>query len=513
MFSLLTQLAWSKRLRKPNRFVLRASLLVLVSFATGWPLRAQSTGVSLQAANNPPQAQAQQESTTSASKNGVINAAASAADPTTSAATAAADTTIFNHPAGRFWLSGQINFISQANPSFPAAFSGPNSFGPKGQIATSRVLTLYTGLKLNNSTQVILDTEIAGGHGLSGGAGLAGFTDLDIVRTPNLGQAPYLARFLVEKIISLGGGSVENDRNYLSLPSSLPARRIEIWAGKFSTVDFFDVNPVGSDSHLQFMNWTVDNDGAYDYAANTRGYTWGAVVQFYDRNWAVRFGEALMPKVANGENLDADLARAHSENLEFEFDPALLPRRATSLRLLSYVNHADMGSYRDAIDGFLSGRDSTPDVTLYRQQGRVKYGFGTNLYQELGDGVRLFGRWGWNDGRNESFAYTEVDRTVSFGGDVAGSHWRRSLDKAGAAFVVNQISGDHRRYLELGGKGFMLGDGGLDYGFEQIAETYYTCHLWRGVYGSADLQHVTNPGYNRARGPLLVGSLRLHVDF
>lgn len=529
MFSLLFQLVWLKRLRKPNRLVLRVSLWVLISLATGWPLRAQSTDTSLHAANNPPvaQAQAQQESgtpppaalqtsqsTTSASENGVTNAAGSAPNPATDATPAAAtDTTIFNHPAGRFWLSGQINFISQANPSFPALYSGPNSFGPKGQIATSRVLTLYTGLKLNDSTQVILDIESAGGHGLSGGAGIAGFTDLDIVRTPNLGQAPYLARFLVEKTISLGGGSVENDRSYLSLPSSLPARRIEIWAGKFSTVDFFDVNPVGSDSHLQFMNWTVDNNGAYDYAANTRGYTWGVVAQFYDRNWAVRFGEAMMPKVANGENLDADLARAHSENLEFEFDPALFPRRATSLRLLSYVNHADMGSYRDAIDGFLSGRDATPDVTLYRQQGRVKYGFGANLYQELGDGVRLFGRWGWNDGRNESFAYTEVDRTVSFGGDIAGSHWRRSLDKAGAAFVVNQISGDHRRYLELGGKGFMLGDGGLDYGFEQIAETYYTCHLWRGVYGSADLQHVTNPGYNRARGPVLVGSLRLHVDF
>lgn len=525
MFSLLAQLVWWKRFRKPNRLVLRASLLALVSFATGWPLRAQSTGTSLQTADNPPIAQAQQESSApppaasqapqdTTSENGTINIAGSSANPATDATPAAAtDTTIFNHPAGRFWLSGQINIISQANPSFPALYSGPNSFGPKGQIATSRVLTLYTGLKLNESTQVILDIESAGGHGLSGGVGIAGFTDLDIVRTPNLGQTPYLARFLVEKIISLGGGSVENDRSYLSLPSSLPARRIEIWAGKFSTVDFFDVNPVGSDSHLQFMNWTVDNNGAYDYAANTRGYTWGAVVQFYDRNWAVRFGEAMMPKVANGENLDADLARAHSENLEFEFDPALFPRRATSLRFLSYVNHADMGNYRDAIDGFLSGRDATPDVTLYRQQGRVKYGFGANLYQELGDGVRLFSRWGWNDGRNESFAYTEADRTVSFGGDIAGSHWRRSLDKAGAALAFNQISGDHRRYLELGGTGFMLGDGGLDYGVEQIAETYYTCHLWRGVSGSADLQHVTNPGYNRDRGPVLVGSLRLHVDF
>jgi high affinity Mn2+ porin len=406
-----------------------------------------------------------------------------------------------------------MNIIEQAHSSFPAAYSGPNSFGPDAENADSRVFTLYTGLELNDSTQWIVDVESAGGRGLSGGAGLGGFTDLDIVRTPDLGQTPYLARFLVEKTISLGGGKVENDRGYLSLPASLSARRLEIWAGKFSTVDFFDLNPVGSDSHLQFMNWAVDNNGAYDYAANTRGYTWGAVLQFYDRDWAVRFGEAMMPKVANGENLDADLARAHAENLELEVDPRLLQHHATAIRLLSYVNHADMGNYRDAIDGFLSGRNSTPDVTLYRQQGRVKYGFGVNLYQELGYGLRLFGRWGWNDGRNESFVYTEVDRTVSFGGDLAGSDWHRKLDKAGAAFVADAISGDHRRYLQLGGKGFMLGDGGLSYGLEQIFEAYYTAHLWRGVFGSVDLQHITNPGYNRARGPVFVPSLRLHVDF
>ncbi|MGH9470391.1 MAG: carbohydrate porin [Terriglobia bacterium] len=421
--------------------------------------------------------------------------------------------TIFNHPEGRFWFSGQMNIISQGHASFPAAYSGPNSFGPEAQWATSRVFTLYSGLEMKDDVQVILDVESAGGHGLSGGAGLGGFTDLDIVRTPNLGQAPYLARFLVEKTFTLGGGSVENDRGYLSLPASLPARRVEIWAGKFSTVDFFDVNPVGSDSHLQFMNWAADNNAAYDYAANTRGYTWGAVVQFYDRNWAVRFGEAMMPKVANGENLDADLARAHAENLEFEFHPRLLPHRETALRLLSYVNHADMGNYREAIDGFLSGRNSVPDVTLYRRQGRVKYGVGANLYQDMGHGARVFARWGWNDGRNESFVYTEVDRTGSLGGDLAGYHWHRRLDKFGVAVVADGISGDHRRYLALGGKGFMLGDGGLRYGLEKVFETYYTFHLWRGVFGSVDLQHIANPGYNRDRGPALVPSLRLHVDF
>src|SRR5262249_18002831 len=142
--------------------------------------------------------------------------------------------------------------------------------------------------------------------------------------------------------------------------------------------DFFDINSVGSDSHLQFMNWTIDNNGAYDYAADTRGYTYGALVDFENRKWAVRFAEALMPKVANGINLDWNLARARGENLEFQFEPTLINGRNTTLRFLSYLNHANMGSYREAINAFLQGHDPVPDIEAHRQQGRKKYGFGFN---------------------------------------------------------------------------------------------------------------------------------------
>lgn len=422
--------------------------------------------------------------------------------------------TVFDHPADtRWWLSGQSNTIFQYHPSFPAKYSGVSSMLPEAQHATSRVLTLYTGYELNSHTQVFLDVESAGGHGLSEGAGIAGFTDLDIVRTPNLGQAPYLARLLIRRIIPLSSDTVESGRGYLSLTSEVPARRVEVWFGKFSMVDFFDSNAVGGDSHLQFMNWTDCNNGAYDYAANTRGYTWGAMVEYDDRRWSARFAEALMPKVANGENLDADLTRARSENMELEFRRHFLPRRDGRLRVLSYVNHADMGSYRQAIAEFLAHRTPVPDIVATRQQGRIKYGFGVNAEQVLGHGVRAFARWGWNNGRTESFAYTEVDQTVTGGADLEGAAWHRRSDKVGAAFISNAISGDHREYLRLGGTGFLLGDGNLNYGRERIFEGYYTAHLWRGVFASVDLQHVTNPGYNRDRGPVLVPSLRLHVDF
>jgi carbohydrate-selective porin OprB len=171
-----------------------------------------------------------------------------------------------------------------------------------------------------------------------------------------------------------------------------------------------------------------------------------------------------------------------------------------------------MGSYREAIDAYLSAKGTVPDVTEYRRQGTLKYGFGLNAEQELTPFWRVFGRLGWNDGRNESYAYTEIDRTAQIGTDHRGKPWRRPEDKVGATYVVNGISGDHRRYLALGGYGFILGDGGLNYGLEKIFETYYTAHLWRGVSVAIDYQNVTNPGYNRDRGPANVLSFRIHIE-
>ncbi len=412
----------------------------------------------------------------------------------------------------RFWISGQANFIRQQHGSFPAAYSGPNSFDAHAEHATSRVLTLYTGFQITKNLEILADVEETGGGGLSNALGIAGFTNLDVVRNPSLSKAPYMAREMLHWTVPLSDESAEATRNPLSLAPTLPVRRLEFRLGKMSTVDFFDVNSAGSDSHLQFMNWAVDNNGAYDYAADTRGYTYGLLMEYYDRNWVFRFGEMLMPTVANGTTLDWDLARARSENWELELHRGLFPGRTTIVRLLSFVNHANMGSYREAIDGYLSGLDPVPNITEYREQGRVKYGFGLNVEQPLTSQWRAFGRLGWNNGATESFAYTEIDRTAELGSDLYGKLWHRASDKVGAAFVTNGISGDHARYLQLGGLGFLLGDGGLTYGLEKIFETYYTAHIWRGVSFAADWQHITNPGYNEVRGPVSVVSFRIQIE-
>ena len=423
---------------------------------------------------------------------------------------AAPVTTMFSRDEStRWWLSGQINLIEQAHGSFPAKYTGPNSFLPTPERTVSRVLTLYTGLRLGRGWEGFLDVENAGGRGLSDAFGLGGFTDLDVVRNPTLGSSPYLARLMVRKVIALSSDQVDVTPTPLALAPHLPARRVEIRAGKMGIVDFFDVNAVGTDSHLQFTNWTVDNNGAYDYAADTRGYTYGLIVEYDTPRWSLRGAEALMPTVANGIVLDWHVARARGENVELE----LRPTSALTLRLLGYANHANMGSYTEAIDAFRAGQDPTPNIEAHRQQGRTKYGIGANAEYTMVRGVRLFARTGWNSGDTESFAYTEVNDTAAIGGDVAGAHWHRPLDRVGVAVVSNGLSSAHREYLALGGLGFLLGDGGLRYGREDIVETYYTAHFWRGVSASGGLQYIDHPGYNADRGPVLVGMLRLHVDF
>ena len=474
---------------------LRLALALIVALAFALPARAQ------QPASVPPQPP----------QDAPKSAAAVDADPP-SAPDDTAETMLPHFKDTRFWLSGQANFIFQTHPDFPALYSGTHSLGPNYEKATSRVMTLYTGVRLNNSTEFLVDIEEAGGAALSLGFGLAGNTDLDIVRNPSLSKAPYLGRGMFHKVFALSDDKVENQRNYFSLFEELPRRRLEFRFGKFSMPDFFDVNSVGSDTHLQFINWTTDNNGAWDYAADTRGYTVGAVLDFEDRNWGFRFAEGLMPKIANGIDLVWKPWQVHAENFEYELRHGIIPKKSGVVRVLAYTNSANMGIYRDQV--IKAAEDGTaPNITDHPWQITRKYGFGLNMEQNLSKYLTAFARVGWDNGKTESFAYTEVDQTIAEGVGANGAWWHRKQDRAGIAFVSNGIKKDHQNYLADGGLGFLLGDGHLNYGRENIFESYYTVHVWRGIYVAPGVQHVNNPGYNRDRGPVVVPSFRAHVEF
>ncbi len=432
--------------------------------------------------------------------------------------------TVFRHPDGqRWWLSGQANIILQGRLPFHSAYEGVNSFRNSAEYKTSLVGTLYGAVRPTRSirynTDLILDLESAGGRGISEALGLAGFTNLDVVRNPNLGSKPYLARYEIHQVIGLTDKTTPQDANFFALAPEVPERRIEFRIGKMTLPDFFDINDIGSDSHLQFMNWTVDNNGAWDYAADTRGYTVGGMAEYDDKNWSLRYGLFAMPTVANGIDMDWAFSRAHAQNGEFELRQSLVKGRKGTTRILFYANRAHMGTYREAVEDFLNGSDTAqykvtvPTITLHEHVGALKYGFGYNTEQELTENLRVFGRFGWNEGQHESYAYTEVDQTVELGADYAGKQWGRANDKVALAVVTNAIKRDHQNYLRYGGLGFLLGDGNLNYGRETIVESYYTWHAWRGLFYSVDVQHINNPGYNRDRGPAWVGSARMHVDF
>lgn len=419
--------------------------------------------------------------------------------------------TLLPHPDAAWWLSAQANVIGQAQPGFHSPYAGDNSFRADDHTAVSTVATIFAGYELTQTTAIVVAGESAGGGGLSNALGMAGFTNLDVVRNPTLGAAPYLGRAFIDQVIPLSSTWQRHERDALHVLRALPTRRLELRAGKLSTADVFDVNAIGSDSHLQFMNWTVDNNGAYDYAADTRGYTLGAVLEYAQDEFAVRFGEMLMPKTANGNDYDFGIAHARGENLELEYHDQIAGRAGT-LRLLGYRNYAKMGNYAESNATAFVGIVDTPDITATRRVGRTKYGFGVNGEHEIVDDLRGFFRVGWSDGKNESFAFTEVDNTFELGGDLRGAWWGRGADKLGLAAVSNGLATDHARYLELGGHGFLLGDGALHYGRELIVEAYYNARVYRGISLAADAQLVVHPGYNADRGPAAVGSLRLHVE-
>ncbi len=220
-----------------------------------------------------------------------------------------------------------------------------------------------------------------------------------------------------------------------------------------------------------------------------------------------------MPKVANGIDLVWRPWQVHAENWEYELRHGVVPKKSGVVRLLAYTNYANMRIYRDSVLQFEEGLVAAPDITDHPWHITRKYGFGANLEQKLTPNLTAFARWGWDNGKTESFAYTEIDLTVAEGVGVNGAKWHRKQDRVGLAFVSNGIKKDHQIYLADGGYGFLIGDGKLNYGRENILETYYTVHVWRGINLAPGAQYIVNPGYNRDRGPVFVGSFRAHVEF
>jgi hypothetical protein len=404
----------------------------------------------------------------------------------------------------------QTTYVWQRKYPFGAAYSGPNSLSPDLEKSYSFTATAALGARIWKGGEVYFDPEVAQGVPLSHLTGLGGFTNGEIARTSGPTATFYAARAFLRQTWGLGGEreQVESDANQLA--GSVERRRLVLTAGKLSVQDIFDDNAYSHDPRTQFLNWSLMTYGAYDFAADSRGYSWGFALEYFDDAWALRAGRFMMPKQSNGLALNPRIFDSFGDQIELEHSHTLAGR-AGKLRLLAFRNQADMGGYRDAIaDASASG--ATPDLATSRKK-RVKYGVGVNLEQSLSADAGVFARASWNNGEAETFAFTEIDRSLSAGVLIKGTGWNRPADSVGVALAKNDLSAPHRDYLAAGGLGFFLGDGQLSYRSESIFETFYSLGVVKDTWFSGDFQRIFNPAYNADRGPVSVVSARFHYGF
>lgn len=437
-------------------------------------------------------------------------AGADAPGPATTPAGAPSGITQPQSVAEQWSFHGQGTVISQVHDVFPAKFTGIQDVPRHEGFKTSVTGTLFLGARLPWGTgEAYFDPEISGGEGFGGVTGIAGFPNGEIPRVGSPEPKPNVARAFIRQHFAFGGEQEHVDADQNQLAGFRDVNRLTVTFGKVAATDFFDTNAYSHDPRTQFENWALMDNGAWDYPADTHGYTFGLVSELYQPNWTLRYGAFTMPKVANGETIDWNLPRAIAQIIEFE-QRWVFHDLGGAVRPMAYANLGHMGNYREAI---LHPQPDGPDVTKTRTYS-VKYGFGVSAEQAVSEDVGLFGRLGWNDGHTESFCFTEIDRTASIGVSLKGIRWHRPQDTAGLAVVVNGLAKNHRDYLGDGGHGFLIGDGRLPhYATEDIMETYYLFKVADHIFVTGDFQVIDHPAYNSDRGPIAVAGVRVHAEF
>jgi high affinity Mn2+ porin len=413
--------------------------------------------------------------------------------------------------AERWNAKFQSTYVWQSKRPFNAAYSGANSLSPLKEKSYSFTATASLGLRPWQGGEIYLDPEAAQGVAFSGLTGLGGFTNGELARTSGATITVYRARAFLRQTWGLGGGSELQESDMHQLAGPVDRRRVVLTLGNVAVGDIFDDNAYSHDPRTQFMNWALVTHGAYDYAADARGYTWGAALEYIDDGWALRGGRFLMPKDPNGQSLDRRAFVHYGDQLELERSHVIAGQPG-KLRVLAFRNRAVMGRFDDAI---AKGQAvaATPDLNAVRGRAQSKLGVGLNVEQTLSSNAGVFARAMWADGKTEAYAYTEIDRSLSGGALLKGSAWGRTEDTLGAAYALNGLSSSHRSYLAAGGLGFFIGDGKLNYRPEGILEMFYALGVRKDATVTLNWQRIRNPAYNADRGPANFLSVRLHADF
>lgn len=417
----------------------------------------------------------------------------------------------------RFSIHGQTTVVTQRKLAFSVPYSGGNSLQPEAETRTSLTTTLFLGARLWQGASVYLNPELAGGSGLSQVLGIAAATNGETFRVGNPEPQIYLARLFFRQVFALEkgwrqkpSGTFHNVGDFNQLDEWVPTKYFAVTAGKISIADYFDDNSYSHDPRTQFLSWALMSNGAWDYPANTRGYTPSLVLEYVTPRNEIRYGFSLQPKEANGPDVSWKVRDYGAHTLEgthrYQYR-----NRPGAVRLLAFYNYGPMGNYNSA----LAANPTAPDITAVQGKTRSKRGLALNWEQALPNDFGVFARAAWNDGRNETWAFTEIDRSLSAGVVRDGDTWKRPNDRLGLAYCISGLSDAHSDYLSAGGKGFMLGDGKLRYAPEHLAELYYNAEIVPNrFYFTGTAQMIVNPGYNADRnGPVGVFSARAHVRF
>lgn len=412
-----------------------------------------------------------------------------------------------NRQAEQLWnWHVQNTDIVQYHPGFPSRYRGPNSLSSANEVKETVSLDLLLGLRLWQGAEFHVDGLMWQGFGLTDARGVDGFPNGEAFRLGTEVPNVNLTHVFIRQTIGLGGEQEDVEDDLLQLRGKRDVSRVTFTLGRMSAKDIFDNNAYANDSRTQFMNWALMANEAWDYPGDSLGYISGLAIELNQPGWAIRYGFFQMPRVANGTALDSHFLKAWGMVAELEFRYAIATHPG-AVRLLAFLNQAHMGSYDDAV---VSPRPA--DIVATRAY-RYKYGFGLNAEQELAKNVGAFLRLGWGDGENEAWVFSDVDRTATLGLSVKGESWKRSNDTFGLAGVLNGLSRDHRDFFRAGGVGILAGDGALNYGIEEILETYYDFAVWKTIHVTLDYQFINHPAFNRDRGPVSVLGARLHWTF
>ncbi|HTD40216.1 MAG TPA: carbohydrate porin [Mucilaginibacter sp.] len=431
----------------------------------------------------------------------------------------------------RFNLHFQNTYVVQGDPGFSAKYSGPNSLNRAGERQETATANLFAGARLWRGAEAHMDFLMWQGFGLSQTYGIEAFPNGDAYKAGTKNPNFSFARLFIRQTIGLGGEQEDVPDDQLTLAGKQDIPRLTFTIGRLSPLDICDNNTYAHDQHTQFLNWAMMGNLTWDYGQNTIGYTTGVAVELNQPKWSLRYGFFQMPRDKNGFTGDDQFLmwphrgaygpffRAWAMMAEFE-RRYIVNAHPGAIRFLTWLDEANFASYQVATAILLA---NPPDPNIGQGSGvtipgaargfRHKYGFGLNWEQEVSKNVGLFSRLGWTDGHNDTWTFTDADWSASMGISVKGSAWHRRGDTFGLAIIISGASRDNQQFLKAGGTDMLSGDGTLNYSPEKALETYYDFQIWKTVHATLDYQFVTNPAFNRDRGPVNVFGIRAHVAF